>query len=386
MYIFIKRLFDFAAAFILILILLPILSITSILILIFMGKPVIFTHKRIGMNETPFSIYKFRTLRNNDGQIKLTDNERLTRLGSFLRKFSIDEFPQLINILLGHMSFIGPRPLLARYLPYYTKREKTRHKVRPGMSGLAQVSGRSFLTWDEQFELDAIYVERISFILDLTVFLKTTYMVLASKNMMVTGRIDNECFDIQRKKEQLKQTNNMFDIRLESERLILRKLSLKDADDMFEYTKDSEVTKFLSWDAHTSINQTTDFIKNTIKEYDGIRSYPYAIEIKGERKFIGIVRAYDIDSHNKRCEISYILNPAFQGNGYMVEAINLFANHCFNQIGFLRIQAKCMIANNNSEKLMQRLGMEYEGILRNYWVYKGTVQDAKLYAIINYTN
>lgn len=384
MYLFTKRLFDLSAAFILILILLPVFLITSLLILIFMGKPVIFTHKRIGLNETPFSIYKFRTLRNNDGQIKLTDNDRLTKLGSFLRKFSIDELPQLVNILLGHMSFIGPRPLLASYLPYYTEREKARHKVRPGMSGLAQVSGRSFLTWDEQFELDAIYVERISFILDLTVFLKTTYMVLVSKNMMVTGRIDNESFDAKRKKEILKQTNNLFDRQLESERLILRKLSIKDADDMFEYTKDSEVTKFLSWDAHRNINQTMDFINNTLKEYEGIKSYPYAIELKSVHKFIGVIRAYDIDNHNKRCEISYILNPEFQGNGYMVEAINLFITHCFNQIGFFRIQAKCMITNNNSEKLMQRLGMEYEGVLKNYWVYKGTVQDAKLYAITNY--
>jgi len=204
MYIFTKRLFDFITAFILILILLPVLIVISLLILIFMGKPVIFTHKRIGLNETPFSIYKFRTLRNNDGQIKLTDNERLTKLGSFLRKSSIDEFPQLVNILLGDMSFIGPRPLLPRYLPYYTDREKTRHKVRPGMSGLAQVTGRNFLTWDEQFELDAIYVERMSFVTDLTVFLKTIYVVLVSKNMMVTGRTDKECFDVKRKEEQLK--------------------------------------------------------------------------------------------------------------------------------------------------------------------------------------
>ena len=199
MYIFIKRLFDFSAAFILIFILLPVLIIIAVLILLFMGRPVIFTQKRIGLNETPFSIYKFRTLRNNDGQVKLSDNERLTKLGLFLRKSSIDEFPQLINILLGDMSFIGPRPLLPRYLPYYTDRERTRHNVRPGMSGLAQVTGRNFLTWEEQFELDAVYVEKLSFFIDITVFLKTIYVVLVSKNMMVTGRNDIECFDDLRK-------------------------------------------------------------------------------------------------------------------------------------------------------------------------------------------
>lgn len=214
MYIFIKRLFDVSAAFILIFILLPVLIIIAVLIFVFMGRPVIFTQKRIGLNETPFLIYKFRTLRNNDGQVKLSDNDRLTKLGSFLRKSSIDELPQLINILLGDMSFIGPRPLLARYLPYYTDRERTRHNVRPGMSGLAQVTGRNSLTWDKQFELDAVYVENLSFFVDITVFLKTIYVVLVSKNMMVTGRNDMECFDVQRKQEQHNQANIHFDTRL----------------------------------------------------------------------------------------------------------------------------------------------------------------------------
>jgi len=368
-----------------ILFLIPVFIGTSFLIIVFMGKPIIFTQKRIGKNERMFMIYKFRTLTNNVDKQNLSDNERLTRLGAFLRKFSIDELPQLFNILKGDMSFIGPRPLLEKYLPYYTEREKLRHKVRPGMGGLAQVSGRSYINWDEQFELDAIYVEKLSFMLDLTIVLKTVYIVLFSKNMMVTGRVDKDSFDVHRKKQFMIVNENPLNIMLSTERLILRKLKMDDAQDMFEYTGYAEVTKFLSWNEHKSIEQTKLFIKNTLTEYEGLKSYPYAIELKSTHKFIGVLRAYDIDYGNKHCEISYILNPNYQGQGLMVEAINAFVSHCFNELGFIRIQAKCMVDNESSQKLMKRVGMEFEGILKNNWIYKGKILDAKLFAITKST-
>ena len=346
-----------------------------------MGKPILFSHVRIGKNERAFKIFKFRTLTNNVEGQNLSDNERLTKLGSFLRRFSIDEFPQLFNILIGNMSFIGPRPLLERYLPYYSEREKKRHLVRPGMGGLAQVSGRSYLTWNEQFEFDAIYVERLCFTLDLTIVLKTIYIVLFSKNMMVTGRVDSQCFDIQRKAQLSNIDKNLFNVNFSTDRLLLRKLKMTDVHDMFEYTSRTEVTKYLSWNPHTNIEQTKNFIKNTLPEYEGNKSYPYAIELLDTHKFIGVLRAYDIDLGNKHCEISYILNPAYQNNGYMVEAINAFIKYGFNELGLIRIQAKCMIENESSEKLMKRLGLEFEGILQKCWIYKGTVYDAKLFAI-----
>jgi len=381
MYKHIKRIFDFSAALVMMLLLIPVYIGAYLLVLVFMGRPVLFTQKRIGKNERPFMIFKFRTLTNNIDKQKLSDNERLTGLGAFLRKFSIDELPQLFNILRGDMSFIGPRPLLEKYLPYYTEREKLRHQVRPGMGGLAQVSGRSFINWDEQFELDAIYVERLSFMLDLTIVLKTVYIVLFSKNMMVTGRVDKESFDVHRKKQLIIGNENPFNVTLSTERLVLRKLKMDDAQDMFEYTGNAEVTKFLSWKEHKSIEQTKLFIKNTLTEYDGVKSYPYSIELKSTQKFIGVLRAYDIDFGNKHCEISYILNPAFQGQGFMVEAINAFISHSFNELGFIRIQAKCMVNNESSEKLMKRVGMEFEGVLKSNWIYKGKILDAKLFAI-----
>lgn len=379
MYNLFKRIFDFTISFILIILLVPVYIGAALLILLIMGKPILFSQTRIGKDERPFVIYKFRTLSNAvEGEV-LSDNDRLTKLGHYLRKFSIDEFPQLFNILRGDMSFIGPRPLLEKYLPYYTEREKLRHKVRPGMGGLAQVSGRSFLTWDEQFELDAIYVERLSFVLDLTVVLKTIYIVLFSKNMMVVGRVDKESFDIQRKTQTL--NSNPFNKTLSSDRLLLRKLIITDDKDMFEYSSKAEVTQFLSWNAHTKVQQTQEFISRTLKEYNDTKSYPYAIVLKSTNKMIGVLRAYDINFSNKNCEISYILNPEYQNNGYMVEAINVFKDHCFNDVGFLRIQAKCMVDNESSEKLMKRVGMQFEGVLKKCWIYKGEVLDAKLFAI-----
>lgn len=386
MYKLFKRIFDFTISFILIILLIPVFIGTALLILLLMGKPILFSQKRIGKDERPFMIYKFRTLSNPVEGAMLNDNERLTKLGHYLRKFSIDEFPQLFNILRGDMSFIGPRPLLEKYLPFYSEREKLRHHVRPGMGGLAQVSGRSYLTWDEQFELDAIYVQNFSFALDLTVVLKTIYIVLFARNIMVTGRVDNDSFDVHRKKQLSEVNENPFNISLTTERLVLRKLRIDDAQDMFEYTSNSEVTKYLSWNEHKNIEQTKIFINNTLPEYEGVKSYPYAIELKSMKKFIGVLRVYDIDYGNKHCEISYILNPTFQNQGLMVEAINAFISHCFNELGFIRIQAKCMVENENSEKLMKRVGMGFEGVLKNYWIYKGKMLDAKIFAITKSNN
>ena len=165
-----------------------------------MGKPVFFTQVRIGENAQRYKIYKFRTMRHVSERLK-SDKDRLTNIGALIRKLSIDECPQIFNILKGDMSFIGPRPLLEKYSPYYTKREFLRFKVKPGMSGLAQVSGRSSVTWDSQFEMDALYVENLTFVLDLKIFLKTIPKVLGSVDMMVIGRVDHLPFDLHREKQ-----------------------------------------------------------------------------------------------------------------------------------------------------------------------------------------
>lgn len=177
---FFKRFFDIILSLIAIIILSPVYLIISVLVLIFMGWPILFKQPRPGKNEKIFNMYKFRTMTNKkdkDGNL-LPDNQRLPKFGRFLRKTSLDELPEMFCILTGTMSFIGPRPLLVEYLPYYTKEEHHRHDVRPGLTGLAQANGRNLVNWDDRFKLDLEYVNSVSLKMDLSVIIKTISIVL----------------------------------------------------------------------------------------------------------------------------------------------------------------------------------------------------------------
>lgn len=188
---FFKRAIDFTGALCLVLALLPVYAVCYILIRINMGSPVLFRQERPGKGGKIFRIYKFRSMnsaRGADGNL-LPDKDRVTKLGAFLRGTSLDEIPQFFNVLKGDMSFIGPRPLLPEYLPYYTQREAARHNVRPGITGLAQVSGRNNLSWDDKLELDARYVENITFLGDMKIVLKTIKNVLAKKDVEISKEI-----------------------------------------------------------------------------------------------------------------------------------------------------------------------------------------------------
>ncbi|MEQ8421488.1 MAG: sugar transferase [Arenibacter algicola] len=184
---FFKRIFDFLIAIIMLTLLSPIFILLTVLLYIFNDGQVFFLQKRPGKNERIFSIIKFKTMNDKkDAEgILLPDGERLTPVGKIVRKTSMDEIPQLINILKGDMSLIGPRPLLIQYLPVYTDREKRRHSVLPGITGLSQVSGRNNLGWDERLSMDVEYVENMSFLLDLKIFLKTIKNVITSKDVAV---------------------------------------------------------------------------------------------------------------------------------------------------------------------------------------------------------
>ena len=182
-----KPILDFLISLLAILILSPAIIITTILLaLANNGKP-FFLQKRPGKNERIFNIIKFKTMTDktdSDGNL-LPDSDRITSIGKIVRKTSIDEIPQLFNVLKGDMSIIGPRPLLPQYLPYYTEEECKRHNVRPGITGLAQVNGRNFLDWEPRLKLDVEYVNTVSPRVDFNIFLKTIYKVLASKDIAV---------------------------------------------------------------------------------------------------------------------------------------------------------------------------------------------------------
>ncbi len=187
----IKPILDFIFALVAIILLCPIfLMFTILLFLANQGKPFFF-QTRIGKNEKPFRIIKFKTMNDKkeaNGQL-LPDAQRLTTIGKITRKTSIDEIPQLFNILRGDMSLIGPRPLLPEYVPYYTKKESKRHHVKPGITGWAQVNGRNFVDWDTRLQFDVDYVNHLSFKKDVEIFVKTIKNVLTSKDVSVDATI-----------------------------------------------------------------------------------------------------------------------------------------------------------------------------------------------------
>jgi len=178
-----KRLLDVCAASFGLILLAPVFVLVALAVRLTSGRPVIFRQRRPGFAERPFEIFKFRTLteaRDERGEL-LPDSQRLTRLGRFLRRSSLDELPELWNVLRGDMSLVGPRPLLMQYLPYFTARERLRFSVRPGITGLAQVSGRNLLGWDERLEMDVQYVEGLSFSADMRILWRTAAAVLAGR-------------------------------------------------------------------------------------------------------------------------------------------------------------------------------------------------------------
>jgi len=191
-----KRFFDLALSVILLVALIPAMILTACLIRWKIGSPVLFRQTRPGLNGEPFTLYKFRTMtdeRDEAGNL-LSDEKRLTKTGRLIRKTSLDELPQLINVIKGDLSLVGPRPLLMEYIPLYTKRQWRRHEVKPGITGWAQINGRNKVTWEEKFELDVWYVDHRSFLLDLKILLLTVVKVLKSEGVSQDRHVTAEKF------------------------------------------------------------------------------------------------------------------------------------------------------------------------------------------------
>src|SRR5699024_5769555 len=175
-----KRIFDLIISSILLILTSPIIAIVAISILFKMGTPILFKQERAGQFGKPFHLWKFRTMdnvRNHEGEL-LADDQRLTKVGTYLRKYSLDELPQLVNVIRGEMSLVGPRPLLVEYLPLYTVQQNIRHEVKPGITGWAQINGRNAVTWEERFHMDRWYVENHTHRLDVKILFLTLYKVI----------------------------------------------------------------------------------------------------------------------------------------------------------------------------------------------------------------
>ena len=182
-----KRILDFILSLIAIIILSPVFLIIAILVRIKLGSPIIFKQERPGKDEKIFTLYKFRTMtdeKDENGNL-LPDEKRLTKFGKTLRSTSLDELPELFNILKGDMAIVGPRPLLVKYLPYYTKEERHRHDVRPGLTGLAQIHGRNATNWTDRFNYDVEYTNKITFFNDIKILIKTIMKVIKKEDILV---------------------------------------------------------------------------------------------------------------------------------------------------------------------------------------------------------
>jgi sugar transferase EpsL len=180
-----KRLIDMVLATTVFVLLLPVMLMVAFLVLVVLGRPILFRQTRPGQNAVPFELVKFRTMSETGG----ADEVRLGRFGQFLRKTSLDELPELLSIIKGEMSFVGPRPLLMEYLPLYTKEQSRRHDVRPGLTGWAQVNGRNLISWSEKFELDVWYVDNHSILLDFRIMVMTFWQVLQGVGTSHPGEV-----------------------------------------------------------------------------------------------------------------------------------------------------------------------------------------------------
>ena len=193
----IKRVIDILGSFIGLIILSPVFIVTSILVYIKLGSPIFFIQKRVGKNNKVFKMIKFRTMKNDKNKFGeyLSDEERLTPFGKKLRSLSIDELPELINVLKGDMSLVGPRPLLVEYLELYSDKQIRRHEMRPGITGLAQVNGRNSISWNERFEMDVDYIDTYNLFLDIKILFMTVYKVIKRDGICQEGNATMESFN-----------------------------------------------------------------------------------------------------------------------------------------------------------------------------------------------
>jgi lipopolysaccharide/colanic/teichoic acid biosynthesis glycosyltransferase len=193
-----KRVLDIIVASALLILALPVELLAALIIWLSMGSPVIFRQVRPGRDQEPYTLLKFRTMRSASGSHE-TDGDRLTAIGKVLRRTSIDELPQLVNVLRGEMSLVGPRPLLVRYLPYFTAEERRRFDVQPGITGWAQIHGRNRLDWNERLALDVWYVNHWSFVLDLHILLETAQAVIRRRDVVVDANVELQDLDVLRR-------------------------------------------------------------------------------------------------------------------------------------------------------------------------------------------
>lgn len=356
---FVKRCLDVVLASAALIMLSPIILITAVLVRALLGSPIIFKQERPGRDEKPFKLYKFRTMidrRDKRGNL-YPDEQRLTKFGRILRTTSLDELPELLNIIKGDMSIVGPRPLLERYLPYYKSEEKIRHSVRPGLTGLAQISGRNNLSWDERLNFDVKYVRNITFINDCYIILKTVGKVVKRSDVASGKQLVMQDLDVERSwmKVKYNDINDMAEIEY-------KELTPKDI-------RKYEKSLICLMEIVLCDNLTQDYPDNLAKEYvqkmPGYIQDGSAIIVGGFLKdnLIGFSWAYEMNIYGeKRLHIDMIgVDPSFRKRGIAYSLLKIQIQEAERR-KIKIIEAMVTRANENSYSWFHSIGFVDERV------------------------
>lgn len=379
---YIKRPLDCFLAICALIVLSPVMGIIALLVRIKLGSPVLFKQDRPGRinsltgKEKIFRLCKFRSMsdeRDENGEL-LPDEQRLTKFGQLLRTTSLDELPELINIIKGDMAIVGPRPLAMQYLPYYNKAERLRHLVRPGLTGLAQVNGRNSANWPQRFRYDVAYVNSISLKMDVFIILKTIYKVVKRKDVGIRGAGRVMDFDKYRLLENklIKKDDNGHYVKL-------RWIEEKDAHILAELNNNTEIAdhvvgnpKKVTFEEQLLWMARIDEEKNTVRmmiEYDGTA--------------VGTIIISNIDSDNKTGNLNIKILPQYQRKKIGSKALDLACQYAFEELKLFCLTAHILSDNASSISLFSKTGFLKEGILRSRVIKNGHRRDLVSMSYLN---
>lgn len=361
---YIKRPLDCFLATCALIVLSPVMGITALLVKTKLGSPVLFKQNRPGRiefstgKEKIFRLCKFRSMsneKNEKGEL-LPDELRLTKFGQMLRSTSLDELPELINIIKGDMAIVGPRPLAMQYLPYYNKEERKRHFVRPGLTGLAQVNGRNSTNWPQRFKYDVDYVNSISFKTDVLIMLKTIYKVFRRKDVAVRGVGKVMDFDKYRQLEDKLTTQYGNDHYIK-----LRWIEKKDAQILMELNNNEEIANCVVGNPKkVSYNEQLVWMAKITEEKNTVR-----MMIEYDRTVVGTLIISNIDFNNKTGNINIKILPKYHGKKIGTNALNMACQYAFEDLGLCCLTAHILPDNTASISLFTKAGFCKEGILRS---------------------
>ncbi|HMX03139.1 MAG TPA: GNAT family N-acetyltransferase [Chitinophagales bacterium] len=372
---FIKRFLDIVFSLTAIAITLPFMVIIAVVCAITFKGQIFFIQDRVGKNGAIFRLYKFITMRPQPAGKDLADTERLTAWGNFLRKSSLDELPQLFHILIGDMSLIGPRPLLVRYIPYYTSAEWHRHDVKPGLTGLAQINGRNTLDWEARLNFDVVYAASYNFKMDLEIFIQTFIVVLKRSKYHIDPRTVVADFDIERK-------GNQIHI---SEGVILRPLYISDAGSLLEVKNNKEASVWLEKDPPV---YTKEGLINWIRHHQSNpNNLILIIEDTINRKVIGHAGLYDINPEDGTCIFGILIGlPEYWGKGIGRAATSAMIQIAFNTPGIQTIKLHVLQINERAISLYRSMGFTNEEVFVDQTIKNGEPQDVICMKMFNHAH